>query len=62
VKDSELKLKKLCEDFARESVVAKLITRRETLERWIRESLSHVISVVEAEKCRARRAGTRDGV
>jgi hypothetical protein len=32
------------------SVVAKLVARRETLERWIRESLSHVISVVEAKK------------
>jgi hypothetical protein len=32
------------------SVVAKLLVRRETVERWIRESLGHVISITEAKK------------
>jgi hypothetical protein len=32
------------------SVAARLLVRRETIEHWIRESLSHVISIAEAKK------------
>lgn len=48
---SESELKKLRHrGFARESFVAKLFASREIIERWVRESLGYLISVVEAKK------------